>query len=85
MDHLPEPHRAPGGSPGCFRCRDNKHKTDDGEKIGKKCNTCHNVVADEESDSALLQEMGIQEPPPAPAEPTESAGPAGPVATSASR
>jgi hypothetical protein len=43
------------------------------------------LVADEESDSALLQEMGIQEPPPAPAEPTESAEPAGPVATSASR
>jgi hypothetical protein len=36
-------------SPGCFRCHDNKHKTDDGEKIGKKCSTCHNVVADEES------------------------------------
>jgi hypothetical protein len=26
------------------------------------------VVADEEYDSALLQELGIQEPPPAPAE-----------------
>ena len=55
-------------SPGCFRCHDNKHKTDDGEKIGKKCGTCHKVVADEEYDSALLQELGIQEPPPAPAE-----------------
>jgi NapC/NirT cytochrome c family, N-terminal region len=55
-------------SPGCFRCHDNKHKTDTGEKIGKKCSTCHNVVADEEYDSALLQELGIQEPPPAPAE-----------------
>jgi len=60
-------------SPGCFRCHDNKHKTDDGDKIGKKCSTCHNVVADEESDSALLQELGIQEPPPAAAEPVEAA------------
>ena len=60
-------------SPGCFRCHDNKHKTDDGDKIGKKCGTCHNVVADEESDSALLQELGIQEPPPAAAEPVEAA------------
>jgi hypothetical protein len=67
-------------SPGCFRCHDNKHKTDDGEKIGKKCSTCHNVVADEESDSALLQELGIQEPPPARAEPATE-----PVATTAAR
>jgi hypothetical protein len=54
-------------SPGCFRCHDNKHKTDTGEKIAKKCNTCHNIVADEESDSKLLQELGLQEPPPEPA------------------
>ena len=61
-------------SPGCFRCHDNKHKTDDGEKIGKKCSTCHSIVAEEESNSTVLQELGLQEPPPAPAEaaaPTE--------------
>jgi hypothetical protein len=55
-------------TPGCFRCHDNKHKTDTGEKIAKKCNTCHNIVADEEADSTLLQELGLQEPPPKPAE-----------------
>ena len=55
-------------SPGCFRCHDNKHKTDDGAKIGKKCSTCHNIVAEEESNSAVLQELGLQEPPPAAAE-----------------
>ena len=54
-------------SPGCFRCHDNKHKTDDGAKIGKKCNTCHNIVAEEESNSAVLQELGLQEAPPEPA------------------
>ena len=54
-------------TPGCFRCHDNKHKTADGEKIGKKCGTCHNLVAEEESDSKLLQELGVQEPPPEPA------------------
>ena len=48
-------------SPGCFRCHDNKHKTEAGDKVGKKCNTCHEVVAEEESDSALLQELGLQE------------------------
>jgi hypothetical protein len=51
-------------SPGCFRCHDNKHKTADGDKVGKKCGTCHSVVADEESDSKLLQELGLQEAPP---------------------
>ena len=56
-------------SPGCFRCHDNKHKTDTGEKVSKKCGTCHEVIAEDESDSAVLQELGLQEPPPAPAEP----------------
>jgi NapC/NirT cytochrome c family, N-terminal region len=60
-------------SPGCFRCHDNKHKTDDGAKIGKKCNTCHNIVAEEESNSAVLQELGLQEPPPEPPPAAESA------------
>ena len=58
-------------SPGCFRCHDNKHKTESGEKVGKKCNTCHEIVAEEESDSALLQELGLQEAPPEP--PAEAA------------
>jgi len=53
-------------SPGCFRCHDNKHKTDDGEKVSRKCSTCHEIVAEEESDSRLLQELGLQEEPPAP-------------------
>jgi len=56
-------------TPGCFRCHDNKHKTEDGEKISRKCSTCHEIVAEEESDSKLLQELGLQEEPPAPAEP----------------
>ena len=72
-------------SPGCFRCHDNKHKTDDGEKISKKCGTCHNVVVEEESDLEVLQELGLQEAPPeAPAAetrppPSRSHGDLGPV------
>ena len=65
-------------SPGCFRCHDNKHKTDDGEKIGKKCGTCHNLIAEEESDSKLLQELGLQVPPPQPAAVEEAATGAAP-------
>jgi hypothetical protein len=53
-------------SPGCFRCHDNKHKTEDGDKISRKCTTCHEIVAEEESDSKLLQELGLQEAPPEP-------------------
>jgi len=55
-------------TPGCFRCHDNKHKTEDGEKVSRKCSTCHEIIAEEESDSKVLQELGIQEEPPAPPE-----------------
>jgi hypothetical protein len=50
-------------SPGCFRCHDKKHVTDDGEKISKKCDTCHSLLAEEEPDPAILYEMAGEEPP----------------------
>jgi hypothetical protein len=61
-------------SPGCFRCHDNKHKTETGEKIGKKCGTCHEIVAEEESNSEVLQALGLQEPPPEPVAAEPAAG-----------
>ena len=61
-------------SPGCFRCHSNKIKTDSGERIGRKCSTCHEIVAEEESDSALLQELGLQQPPPRAAATDEASG-----------
>ena len=64
-------------APGCFRCHDNKHKTDDGQKVGKKCGTCHEIVAEEESDSKLLQELGLQEAPPEPVAAEDGAAPTG--------
>ena len=30
-------------SPGCFRCHDDNHKTDDGRKISQDCETCHSI------------------------------------------
>jgi len=69
-------------SSGCFRCHDNKHKTADGDKIGKKCGTCHSIVAEEESNSALLQELGLQEAPPEPAAAEEGTSPDAGTATS---
>ena len=44
-------------SPGCQRCHDNKHVTPAGEKISKKCDLCHNVVADDEADPQVLKDL----------------------------
>ncbi len=32
-------------SPGCFRCHDGKHQTEDGHVLSKDCNTCHTVLS----------------------------------------
>jgi hypothetical protein len=44
-------------SPGCFRCHDRKHKTDDGERIQRKCTQCHTILADEEEDPEILRTL----------------------------
>ena len=41
-------------SPGCFRCHDRKHKSEDGESISRKCTTCHTILADEEESPEIL-------------------------------
>lgn len=46
------------GSPGCWRCHDNKHVTDTGEKIGKSCKTCHLVLAEDEAEPEILKQLG---------------------------
>ena len=50
-------------SPGCFRCHDKKHATADGEKISKKCDTCHALLAEEEQNPAILYQLAGEEPP----------------------
>ncbi|HYB66628.1 MAG TPA: NapC/NirT family cytochrome c [Steroidobacteraceae bacterium] len=42
-------------SPGCLRCHDNKHVTTAGEKITRKCELCHNVVAEDEAAPEALK------------------------------
>ncbi len=32
-------------SPGCFRCHDGKHVSDDGKVISKDCNVCHTILS----------------------------------------
>ncbi len=32
-------------NPGCFRCHDGKHQTDDGKVLSRDCNVCHTILA----------------------------------------
>jgi hypothetical protein len=34
-------------TPGCFRCHDGLHETEDGEVLTRDCNVCHTIVAQE--------------------------------------
>jgi nitrate/TMAO reductase-like tetraheme cytochrome c subunit len=59
-------------TPGCFRCHDRKHKTEDGSaKISKDCDTCHTVLAEDEADPAILRQIAGEDP--AEAAPAEGA------------
>jgi hypothetical protein len=44
-------------SPGCWRCHDRKHKTDDGEKISRDCGMCHTILAQEEENPEILETL----------------------------
>lgn len=44
-------------SPGCFRCHDNHHVTGDGERIPRKCDLCHDVLAQDDPSPAILKEL----------------------------
>jgi len=47
--------------PGCFRCHDRKHKTADGDRISRKCDTCHVLLAEEEENPEILQTLELVE------------------------
>jgi hypothetical protein len=47
---------------GCFRCHDKKHKTADGDKISKDCDTCHTILAEDKENPAILRQMSGEEP-----------------------
>jgi len=44
-------------SPGCFRCHDDEHASEDGEVISQDCFTCHTLLAMEEENPATLGEL----------------------------
>jgi hypothetical protein len=46
--------------PGCFRCHDGKHISNDGKVLSKDCNVCHTILAQQfEQDTLRLSLSGI--------------------------
>jgi hypothetical protein len=41
-------------SPGCFRCHNDEHESDDGQVISQDCDTCHSLLAIEEESPEVL-------------------------------
>jgi hypothetical protein len=46
--------------PGCFRCHDDQHKAADGRVIRQDCEACHAVLALDEKDPKVLQDLGLK-------------------------
>lgn len=44
-------------SPGCFRCHDGEHESEDGRVISAECDTCHTLLAMEEENPEILAEL----------------------------
>jgi hypothetical protein len=45
---------------GCFRCHDDNHKSADGRVISQDCETCHTILAQDESDPKVLADLGLR-------------------------
>jgi hypothetical protein len=39
--------------PGCFRCHDGKHESDDGRVLSRDCNVCHTILSQEYEEGGL--------------------------------
>ncbi len=46
--------------PGCFRCHDGSHVSADGKTIPNDCDTCHELLAVDEKNPKILQELGMK-------------------------
>lgn len=46
--------------PGCFRCHDGNHVSADGKTIPNDCNTCHVLLAYEDPNPKILEELGMK-------------------------
>ncbi len=49
--------------PGCFRCHDDAKADTAGKKITQDCNTCHSLLAMEESSPKILTDLGVEAEP----------------------
>ncbi len=47
--------------PGCFRCHDDSHATPEKKTITQDCGTCHEMLATEETNPAILKTLGLTE------------------------
>jgi nitrate/TMAO reductase-like tetraheme cytochrome c subunit len=44
--------------PGCFRCHDGKHVSDDGKILSRDCNICHTILAQQFEKEGLRMSLG---------------------------
>jgi hypothetical protein len=44
---------------GCFRCHDEQHSAQDGKTITQDCSACHNILASDEKNPKILNELGL--------------------------
>jgi hypothetical protein len=45
--------------PGCFRCHDDNHKTSTGRAISQDCTSCHTILAQDETNPAVLKNLEL--------------------------
>jgi hypothetical protein len=47
--------------PGCFRCHDGKHVSEEGKVLSRDCNVCHTILAQQtEKDNLRLSLQGVE-------------------------
>jgi hypothetical protein len=46
--------------PGCFRCHDGDHVSNNGKSLTQDCSVCHNLLAVDEAKPKVLSDLGIQ-------------------------
>ncbi|MBS1874644.1 MAG: NapC/NirT family cytochrome c [Acidobacteria bacterium] len=49
--------------PGCFRCHDDQHVAQDGQKIVQDCSACHSMLAMDEAAPKVLTDLGVSAAP----------------------
>jgi len=47
--------------PGCFRCHDGSHVSADGQTITNDCSACHNLLAVDEQNPKVLENLGLKQ------------------------